>query len=490
MMPQHLPPTLESARLVISMPLPGLLLQATQPDLGRLLRADALSLALGVLLLGVGAAALLAWARPLSRQATWLWLGLFTLLYGLRLLARAGTFGLASGLPPAYRLYTASAITYVIVLPGVLFARAAFPGARRPLAVVAAGLALFAVCAVASDAVWQRPDSARTPNNLIAIALILTALLYTFRPGSPPGRDLRTLRIGAVAMVAAALVDNLRGLGVVSWPRSEVEPLGATILIACLGIIVGRRAFQNAERLMALQKELDVARRIQSSILPRAMPAIPGLAVSARYEPMTAVAGDFYEFLDLGQGRLGVLVADVSGHGVPAALIASMVKVAVAAQKARGDHPAAVLAGMNETLGAQLGGQYVTAAYLFVDREAGLMRYGAAGHPPLLRFRPGGGGIHELEENGLPLGMMEVAEYGQLEQPLRPGDRFLLYTDGLADAISPAGDFFGLERVKDEIASTAGLSVEGVADAILAKTRGWTAEVAADDLTFVLVDCV
>jgi sigma-B regulation protein RsbU (phosphoserine phosphatase) len=293
-----------------------------------------------------------------------------------------------------------------------------------------------------------------------------------------------------VALVATALVDNLRGLGAVSWTRSEVEPLGAAVLIACLGTIIVRRAFENAERLVALEKELDVARRIQASILPRSMPAIPGLAVSARYEPMTAVAGDFYEFLELGPRRLGVLVADVSGHGVPAALIASMVKVAIAAQKPRGDHPAAVLTGMNETLGAQLGGQYVTAAYLFVDREAGLMRYGAAGHPPLLRWRPDEGEALELEENGLPLGMMDVAEYRQVEQPLRRGDRFLLYTDGLADATSPTGDFFGLERVKAEIAATAGLPVERVADSILQRTRAWTAAVAADDLTFVLVDCV
>ena len=145
---------------------------------------------------------------------------------------------------------------------------------------------------------------------------------------------------------------------------------------------------------------------------------------------------------------------------------------------------------MNETLGAQLGGQYVTAAYLFIDREAGLMRYGAAGHPPLLRFRPGDGDILELAENGLPLGMMDVAEYGQMEQPLRQGDRFLLYTDGLADATSPAGDFFGLERVKAEIAATAGLPVESVAESILKTTGGWTAGIAADDLTFVLVDCL
>ena len=129
-----------------------------------------------------------------------------------------------------------------------------------------------------------------------------------------------------------------------------MEPLGSIVLIACLGAIAVRRAFKESERLLAIDKELSIARRIQSSILPAAMPKIAGLAVAARYEPMTAVAGDFYDFLEVGERRLGVLVADVSGHGVPAALIASMVKVAIAAQKPRADRPAAVLAGMNETL--------------------------------------------------------------------------------------------------------------------------------------------
>jgi len=464
--------------------------QVMTPDFGRMLRADALNLGLGILLVGVGAAAVLAHARPLRRQRTLLWFGLFAALYGLRLLAKTRTFPLAFGLPPAFWVYASAAITYVIVVPGVLFARAAFPAWRRPLGLVAAGLTAFAVCAVASDIAWRHPMSAERPNNVIAIVLILVALALAFRPRSTPSRDLRTLRVGAAALVATALVDNLRGLRLLAWPRSEVEPLGATVFIFCLGTIIVRRAFENAERLVALEKELDVARRIQASILPRSMPAIPGLAVAARYEPMTAVAGDFYEFLELGARRLGVLVADVSGHGVPAALIASMVKVAIAAQKPRGDDPAAVLMGMNETLRGQLGGQYVTAAYLFLDPDAGLMRYGAAGHPPLLRWRPEERQALDLEENGLPLGMMDVAEYRQMEQPLRRGDRFLLYTDGLADATSPTGDFFGLERVKAEIAATAGLPVERVADSLLHSTRAWTAAVAADDLTFVLVDCV
>jgi sigma-B regulation protein RsbU (phosphoserine phosphatase) len=166
-----------------------------------------------------------------------------------------------------------------------------------------------------------------------------------------------------------------------------------------------------------------------------------------------------------------------------------MVKVAIAAQKAQADRPAAVLAGMNETLAGRLGSQYVTAAYLFLDGDAGLMRYSAAGHPPLLRWRRDEAGAQEIEENGLPLGMMDVAEYRQLEQPLRAGDRFLLYTDGLVDATNGAGEFYTIERVKEAVAAGAGLATDRVADLIVARTRGWADEVAADDLTIVLVDC-
>jgi len=276
---------------------------------------------------------------------------------------------------------------------------------------------------------------------------------------------------------------------VLTWPRGEVEPLGSTVLIAALGVLAGRRVLKDAERLVAIDKELTIARRIQSSILPAAMPKVGGLTVAARYEPMTAVAGDFYDFLEIGEKRLGVLVADVSGHGVPAALIASMVKVAIAAQKPQADRPAAVLAGMNETLVGRLGGQYVTAAYLYLDRESGLMRYSAAGHPPLLRGRRDEPRPREIEENGLPLGMMEVAEYRQLEQPLADGDRFLLYTDGLVEAANQAGEFFTIERVKDAVAAGAGLGTERVATVIVERARAWAHEVAADDLTVVLIDC-
>jgi sigma-B regulation protein RsbU (phosphoserine phosphatase) len=470
--------------------LPSLLLQVTRADVTRMLRADALRLALGPLLIAVGAAAAVAHLRSSRREGSALpWFGLFSFLYGLRLLVRTDTFPLFFSAPPRLWVYAAAAITYVIPIPGILLARAVFPAWRRPLGWAAAFVGAFAVAAVFSDVVRRHPASAEVPNNVIAIAFMLVGSALVFRPREHTSRDLRTLRIGVAALVATALVDNLRGLHVPYLPRQDVEPLGSVVLIACLGAIAVRRAFAESERLLAIDKELTIARRIQSSILPAAMPKVGGLTVAARYEPMTAVAGDFYDFLELGEKRLGVLVADVSGHGVPAALIASMVKVAIAAQKAQADRPAAVLAGMNETLVGRLGGQYVTAAYQYLDRENGVMRYSAAGHPPLLRGRRDEPRPREIEENGLPLGMMEVAEYRQLEQPLSDGARFLIYTDGLVEAANKAGEFFTIERVKDAVAASAGLGAERVATLVLERTRAWADEVAADDLTVVLVDC-
>jgi sigma-B regulation protein RsbU (phosphoserine phosphatase) len=485
---------MEMTMMMPSLALPvvsALLLQVTREDVTRMLRADALKLSLGALLIVVGLAAAAAQARAGRGSVPALpWFGLFSFLYGLRLLARTDTFPLFFSAPRESWRYLAAAITYVILIPGLLLLRAVFPTWRRHFGGAAAFVGVFAAVAVLSDAVQRRPASAEVPNNLIAITFILVGIVVVFRPQAEASRDLRTLRIGLGSFAAMAIVDNLRGLHVLSWPRSDVEPLGSTVFIACLGTIAVRRVFKDAERLLALDKELSVARRIQASILPHAMPQVAGLSVAARYEPMTAVAGDFYDFLEVGEKRLGVLVADVSGHGVPAALIASMVKVAIAGQRGQADRPAAVLAGMNETLAGRLGGQYVTAAYLFLDREAGLMRYSAAGHPPLLRWRRDEARAHEIEENGLPLGMMEVAEYRELEQPVGAGDRFLLYTDGLVDATNALGEFFTIDRVKDAVAASGDLTTEGVADRILEKTRLWADKIAADDLTVVLVDCV
>ncbi len=160
---------------------------------------------------------------------------------------------------------------------------------------------------------------------------------------------------------------------------------------------------------MAVNKELDVARRIQTSILPREAASGVGITIATRYLAMTAVAGDFYDFLAVDEDRIGILIADVSGHGIPAALIASMVKIAISAQLAVADNPAQVLFGMNRILCGKMQGQFVSAAYLYLNTKNGLMRYAGAGHPPLLHYERNT--IQPVAENGLLLGLFPAAEY-------------------------------------------------------------------------------
>ena len=343
---------------------------------------------------------------------------------------------------------------------------------------------------MASDGLLHRPNSARLVNNLIAVAPITMLGALTFRPWLPGSRELRTVRIGVASFGLTALADNLRGMSLIHYPGPDLEPLGVTVTIACLGTLAAWRTIGEARRLVAIDRELSIARDIQASILPQTMPLLAGVTVAARYRPMTAVAGDFYDFLEMGDDRLGLLVADVTGHGVPAALIASMVKVALASQQQHADRPSAVLAGINRALCGRLAGRYVTAAYLFIDDRSGAMRYAAAGHPPMLHATREANGVRRIEGNGVLLGFLEEATYPETELRLdgTGRDRFLLYTDGLIEAANRHDDLFGIEGVERALAAASALATGAAADAVLAAKDRWSGLSPADDLTLVLVD--
>jgi sigma-B regulation protein RsbU (phosphoserine phosphatase) len=463
-------------------------MQIDAADLRSMMREDAIELLLGVLLVVTGLLTLTLVVLLRRRVILLLWLGPFALLYGSRLLIRTGIFRLSLDVPPAVWEHAEAAITYIVPIPMVLFIRAMTSVWRPFWTAGVAGMVAFAVYAIASDTFREQPYSAETANNVIAIAFFAGLVLWIFRPGLTASREVRTMRAGTLAVSLAAVADNLRGMKALTFPGPDLEPFGFTLFIACLGTVAVRRVVSDAQRLAAVDRELSIARQIQSSILPQNMPRIPGLTIAARYRPMTAVAGDFYDFLGIDGHRLGILVADVSGHGVPAALIASMVKLALAAQRERAESPAAVLAGMNKTLCGHLAGQYVTAAYLFVDVLSRVIRYGAAGHPPMLRVTRQDGSVDEVAKNGILLGFIEDARYEELEQPLRDDDRLLLYTDGLIEAADADDDLFGLERLKATLATAVALRPQAVTDTLLSTVDTWTGRPPGDDLTLVLVD--
>jgi len=250
-------------------------------------------------------------------------------------------------------------------------------------------------------------------------------------------------------------------------------------------------AKQLAQQLRAIKEELENARQMQLSILPREIPKIAGLDIAARYVPMTSVAGDFYDFIEVDDKRLGVLVADVSGHGMPAALISSMLKIALAAQSEQARDPAGVLTGLNRALCGKFEGRYVTAAYALVDMEKKSICYAGAGHPPLVLRDESGGNTREITENGLFLGSFPNATYSAVEMPFNEGDWAVLYTDGILEATAPSLEQFGADRLRLFVENSRDLGADAFVDGLLEELSRWSDHSAGrepeDDITVVAI---
>jgi sigma-B regulation protein RsbU (phosphoserine phosphatase) len=271
------------------------------------------------------------------------------------------------------------------------------------------------------------------------------------------------------------------------WSLPNIEPIGFVAFLAALGYVAARQTLQRDLQLSEIRKELEVAKRIQLSILPAGFPNSANFRVAARYVPMTSVAGDFYDFVVADDRQAGLLIADVSGHGVPAALIASMVKVAATSQRTNAADPARLLAGMNDVLCGNTQDQFVTAAYVHLDSTSGTLRYSAAGHPPMLLLRRGN--VLEIAENGLMLAAFEFATYTNVAHPLEPGDRLLLYTDGLVEAANTQGEAFGQDALSEVLRQTGGLPPAAASDQIISSVQRWAAS-QDDDLTVLICDYI
>ena len=257
-------------------------------------------------------------------------------------------------------------------------------------------------------------------------------------------------------------------------------------------ILLREARAQLASQLLALNDELEMARQIQLSILPHSIPKLPGLEIAANFLPMTSVAGDFYDFIQIDDKHIGILIADVSGHGLPSALIASMLQVAVTGQAGHASEPAKVLLGLNRALCGKFTDNFVTAAYIYADLEENLMRYAGAGHPPLLQWRNSTGKTVQVLQNGFALGMFEKATYEALEFPLEPGDRYVLYTDGILEAANSGQEEFGADRFMRFIEDHKHLGANQFSQTFLTDLSRWSNQTAEqwqqDDITLLVID--
>ena len=246
-----------------------------------------------------------------------------------------------------------------------------------------------------------------------------------------------------------------------------------------------------AQQLLAINNELELARQTQLSILPKDTPRLPGLEIAARYMPMSAVAGDFYDFVMVDEKHVGILIADVSGHGLSAALVASMLKSALPAQLPHASDPARVLSGLNQALFGKFEAHYVTAAYVFVDMANNTVSYAGAAHPPLLWWHARTQHASECLENGLMLGPFRDSTYSAMTFAWEKGDEIILVTDGILEARDSSGDQFGMDRLRTTIESNHALSANAFADALLAGLSTWSETTIGpgqtDDITLIVL---
>jgi phosphoserine phosphatase RsbU/P len=332
-------------------------------------------------------------------------------------------------------------------------------------------------------------------NNLSAtITLIVFTIILLIKRLSDkylmlPNRGV--LAAGTAIFMVEALYTNLSGL---FGYRTYVYTgwLGFAALLLALAYTAAKMIFANERKLIIIENEMETARQIQTSILPANVPEIKGLNIAAAYYPMTSVAGDFYDFIQIGNHEAGFLVADVSGHGVPAALIASMIKIAIQSVANAAKEPGEILNQLGKIIGNQLHEQFLTAAYLYIDSEKCLARYAAAGHPPLLYWNSSSEKLESVESNGLLFGVSAETDYPVREFTFKRDDRFLIYTDGLVETRNAAGDEFGDKRLGELININKNLSADDLGKLFMRELKLWRDKKTPqqDDITFVIVDCI
>lgn len=235
-----------------------------------------------------------------------------------------------------------------------------------------------------------------------------------------------------------------------------------------------------------LEHELRVGRLVQQTLLPKELPTLPGWDVAAYYQPARAVGGDFYDFVYLADGRLGIFIGDVSDKGVPAALVMATTRAILRGAVQRTSAPGEVLEQANDLLHPDIPPKmFVTCLYAILDPATGRLVFANAGHD--LPYRRSASGVDELRATGMPLGLMSGMKYEEKEIELLPGERVLFHSDGIVEAHDAQRKMFGFPRLRDLMASAPETSLVNFLLAELARFTGpgWEQE---DDVTLVILE--
>ena len=251
-----------------------------------------------------------------------------------------------------------------------------------------------------------------------------------------------------------------------------------------------RQQQQEAQERERIEQELRIARLIQQTLLPKTLPELEGYEVAAYYQPAREVGGDFYDFLELEDGRLGLVVGDVTDKGVPAALVMATTRTMLRAAAQRLFSPGEVLRRANEALVTDIPpNMFITCLYAILEPDSGHLVYANAGHDLPYRRSSSNEGAEELKARGMPLGLMPGMEYEEKEIVVGEGESVLFYSDGLVEAHDPQREMFGFPRLQGLVGThrSGGSSLIGFLLTELTRFTGdgWEQE---DDITLVTLE--
>jgi len=322
--------------------------------------------------------------------------------------------------------------------------------------------------------------SSRAVNLFILLILGIFVSLIALK--IKPVRGIFVLSLGIMSFAALAFFLFSR-FGI--W-IDTVYPIFAMVLLYLAFIMYMYIAEWKAR--IVFENELDIAKKIQESFLPKKMPQIEGIGISALMLTARQVGGDLYDFVEMGNGRFGVMIGDVSGKGVPASLFMAMVVGSFKSFSKSTPMPGKVLASLNSKLVSESASDlFVTVFYTIFDTRVGLISYSNGGHLPLMRVsRSGEVALFDSKE-GLPLGLAEGA-YSDEDTKFNTGDVFIFYTDGVTEAMNARSELYGIERLERIVKAKREMGARDILAAIVKDIRRFEPKSKQhDDITIIVV---
>ncbi len=269
------------------------------------------------------------------------------------------------------------------------------------------------------------------------------------------------------------------------------KPFDKTELLARVKTLIRlKKTVDENKKLTSIKQEIELARKIHFSTIPAEIPRLPGLDITVKYIPMQVIGGDFYDFHRIDDNRIGAFISDISGHGIPAAIVASMVKIAFSMLKDVADQPGQLMKELNRILTGNIKNSFVTAGYALIDRESMKLHYIRSGHEPLLLYRKKTNTIEEITPSGRLIGYSWAENYEMHESDIEAGDRIILYTDGFLEVYNKEREMMNINFLKNAIIRGRELSAADLTDSLTGLLKRWHGldEEFEDDVTIVVID--